>query len=83
MTAEEAKKLSTQSQLKNTNYWETISENTKKEIIKSCEREDCYCVVEPSKEFESNDKPKLEYLGYKVYIISNKWNEYCYIISWN
>jgi hypothetical protein len=34
-------------------------------------------------DFESNDKPKLEYLGYKVAIISNKWNEYCYIISWN
>ena len=80
MTASEAKKLSTASE--NANCWESISENTKKEIIKSCEREKCYCIVEPSNDFESNDKPKLEYLGYKVAIISNKWNEYCYIISW-
>lgn len=81
MTASEAKKLSTS--LENTNCWENISENTKKEIIKSCERGNCYCIVEPSNDFESNDKPKLEYLGYKVLIIDNKWNEYCYIISWN
>lgn len=81
MTANEAKKLSTT--LENINCWENISENTKKEIIKSCERQNCYCIVETSKDFESNDRPKLEYLGYKDAIINNKLNEYCYIISWN
>ena len=80
MTASEAKKLSTT--LDNINCWENISENTKKEIIKSCERQQCYCIVEASKDFESNDRLKLEHLGYKVAIINNKWNEYCYIISW-
>ena len=43
MTASEAKKLSTA--LDNTNCWENISENTKKEIIKSCEKGDCYCIL--------------------------------------
>ena len=80
MTANEAKKLS--ESLENTNCWESIDENTKKEIIKSCKNGDCYCIIDPSNDSKTNDKPKLEYLGYKV--IYNKCNnEYCYIISWN
>jgi hypothetical protein len=80
MTASEAKELS--EKFENTNCWENISEYTKEEIIKSCEKGDCYCIIEPLDDFETNDRPKLEYLGYKVLIIDNKWNEYCYIISW-
>jgi hypothetical protein len=50
MTASEAKKLS--EKFENTNCWENISEYTKEKIIKSCEKGDCYCIIEPLDDFD-------------------------------